>query len=126
MLKIQTSEEFQKSKRDSVYYQGELGDGYLYYENSYQTWENAYNSYVIAETKYIEKMTPICEFLKNNPNKYFSAKEIQNNCNCIKNGINGAMTSLVRRGIVKSKHAMETNSKGIQIQYVVYSWVDGN
>ena len=119
MIKIKTFEEFQNAIRNGVNYQKDIADGFLSHDNKYCEWQIVYKSYVYNTKKYIEKMQPVYEFLKSNPNKRFCVREIQQHFNYINNG---AMTSLLGYGLVNRYVVKEISANGTPIPYYVYGW----
>ena len=75
--------------------------------------------------KYIERITPLCNLLKDNKGQAFSIKELQEklNDNTIKSG---TVNTLIKEGIVKSIECKTTNEKNQAIIMRKIGWVDGN
>ena len=129
MLKIKTLEEFKETKRETYFGYRETPDGFSYLLNCGGrvacTWQEEYERYCDLRKKYIERITPLCDFLKGNKGQAFSIKELQEklNDNTIKTG---TINTLVVEGVIKFVEYKFTNEKNQVIIIKKLSWADGN
>jgi hypothetical protein len=128
MLKIKTLEEFKKLRKESCLWFQETPDGYSYYTSVGRitcTWKEEYERYCNSRKNYIEKITPLCNFLKENQNQAFSIQELREKLNddTIKSG---TINTLIAEGIAKKVECKIINEKGQEIILRKITWADGN
>ena len=120
LIKLLSLEEFKESKKEDYCTSSfkETADGYSYmiYGGSriYCNWQEEYENYCKQRQAYIEKTTPIYNFLKKNKEKSYSLEELRQklNDNTIRSG---TMLCLIKNNIVKRIEVSTTNEKGYNI-----------
>ena len=125
LIKLLSLEEFKESKKEDYCTSSfkETADGYSYmiYGGSriYCNWQEEYENYCKKRQAYIEKTTPLYNFLKKNKNKCYSLEELRQelNDNTIKSS---TMLSLLTNNIVKRVEAHIINEKGQHIVFMKY------
>lgn len=125
LLKLLSFEEFKEVKRKScIFGFKETADGYsctISYGSGrlYCNWQEQYEFYCKQRQAYIEKTTPIYNFLKKNKEKSYSLEELRQklNDNTIRSG---TMLCLIKNNIVKRIEVSTTNEKGYNIIFSKY------
>ena len=125
LIKLLSLEEFKESKKEDYCTSSfkETADGYSYmiYGGSriYCNWQEEYENYCKQRQVYIEKTTPLYNFLKKNKDKCYSLEELRQelNDNTIKNS---TMLCLIKNKIVKKVEAHIINEKGQHIVFMKY------
>ena len=125
LIKLLSFEEFKESKKEDYCTSGfkETADGYSYmiYGGSriYCNWQKEYENYCERRQAYIEKTTPLYNFLKKNKDKCYSLEELRQelNDNTIKNN---TMLCLIKNKIAKKVEAHILNEKGQHIVFMKY------
>ena len=125
LIKLLSLEEFKESKKEDYCTSSfkETADGYSYmiYGGSriYCNWQEEYENYCKQRQAYIEKTTPLYNFLKKNKDKCYSLEELRQklNDNTIKNS---TMLSLLTNNIVKRVETHTINEKGQHIVLMKY------
>ena len=117
LIKLLSLEEFKESKKEDYCTSGfkETADGSRIYCN----WQEEYENYCKQRQAYIEKTTPLYNFLKKNKDKCYSLEELRQelNDNTIKNS---TMLCLIKNKIVKKVEAHIINEKGQHIVFMKY------
>ena len=125
LIKLLSLEEFKESKKEDYCTSSfkETADGYSYmiYGGSriYCNWQEEYENYCKKRQAYIEKTTPLYNFLKKNKNKCYSLEELRQelNDNTIKSS---TMLSLLTNKKAKKVEAHIINEKGQHIVFMKY------
>ena len=125
LIKLLSLEEFKESKKEDYCTSSfkETADGYSYmiYGSSriYRNWREEYENYCKQRQAYIEKITPLYNFLKKNKDKCYSLEELRQelNDNTIKNN---TMLGLIKNKIAKKVEAHIINEKGQHIVFMKY------
>ena len=125
LIKLLSLEEFKESKKEDYCTSSfkETADGYSYmtYGGSriYCNWQEEYENYCKQRQAYIEKTTPLYNFLKKNKDKCYSLEELRQelNDNTIKNS---TMLGLIKNKIAKKVEAHILNEKGQHIVFMKY------
>ena len=129
MLKIKTLEQFKETTKHNYFRYQETPDGFSYLTNYgvriVCTWQKEYEKYCNLRKKYIERITPILMFLKNNKGQAFSIKELQEKLNdtTIKSG---TINTLFAENIIESVYCETINEKGQKLLIRKIIWADGN
>lgn len=124
LLKLLSLEEFKESKRvGCIWGFKETADGFSYkiYGGGrlYCNWQEEYEFYCERRQAYIERITPIYNFLEKNKDKSYSLEELRQklNDNTIRSG---TMLCLIKNNIVKRIEVSATNEKGYNIIFSKY------
>ena len=125
LIKLLSLEEFKESKKEDYCTSSfkETADGYSYmiYGGSriYCNWQEEYENYCKQRQDYIEKTTPLYNFLQQTTDKCYSLAEFRQelNDNTTKNS---TMLGLIKNKIAKKVEAHIINEKGQHIVFMKY------